>query len=226
MQARYVLIIASFVVIAVLFSFNLLLRNRAFQVTPWRLPSVRIANTSTRFVPRLAKERCSFELYNKVASKEKDGNVVGRGHWTRGEKGSLVQFHPDICQLSYGMWIPTEKLNTCFKDRKIDHIVVLGDSNARYYMLALHRLLNGQRVKNNPCSNVYTHLNVTYKTYSLPTMLIKRRCRCGGFCTFTSKRPKNRFIRQAKCVLNEKMPLFIEYIPQMYWQSTDSDIVS
>jgi len=92
---------------------------------PGQLVSQPKAATSDK--PVIHKPRCSFELYRKLSSVDSGGNIDGRGNWSHDEKGSISQYNPSVCQLSYGMWIPTAKLGECLKKNKLQHFTLLGD---------------------------------------------------------------------------------------------------
>jgi len=197
------------------------------------------------------KHRCSFALFKKLASDRSDGYIDGRGNWTR-VNGSVVQpFHNFACQQTHGMRLPTGQLEACLRQEKNDfkfrHIVFVGDSNAHKYMRAFRELVMGEENGNSftssdvagvkgshvnssfACSDAKIHSNLSYNSYNSPEVLVKRRCRSGGMCTFQAKQT-NRNIEQAKCWSVHKrkyrIEMVIEYIPMFYWQMSDREVVS
>jgi len=72
---------------------------------------------------------CSFSVFRKYLRETRSNYLPGDGVWKR-RGGRLVRFYPDLCSLSYGSWIPRDRLAHCFARLNVSYIVILGDSNA------------------------------------------------------------------------------------------------
>jgi len=178
----------------------------------------------------VSKERCSFELFKKAASIQPDGVVDGRGTWSRDMTGTIERYDPVICQLSHGIQIPKAKLRACFTNySKLRHIAILGDSNGRKYTHALHALLRSFL----SCSRLYGHGQLLYGSYTSPSVVVKRRCRCDGFCrpTVRTKEGNRQFLQSECSIVNADnqtlgQKIMIEYVPLFFWGMSDPSLVS
>ena len=72
---------------------------------------------------------CSFPMFREYLRQTKTNYLPGDGRWTR-RGGKLARFHPDLCSLSYGSWVPRDRLARCFARLNISYVVILGDSNS------------------------------------------------------------------------------------------------
>jgi len=84
---------------------------------------------------------CSFPMFREYLRQTKTNYLPGDGRWTR-RGGKLARFHPGLCSLSYGSWVPRDRLARCFARLNVSYIVILGDSNAVRLYRQLHRALS------------------------------------------------------------------------------------
>lgn len=165
---------------------------------------------------------CGFDTFRTVARQPADGYIQGSGMWTRKGK-HLERFHPSICRLRHGKWIPENELATCIRRDRIRYIAIIGDSNGRGYFLTLHKLLSQTVARSQRrrvvCGPVTIHNGLNYSSYLSPQALVKHRCPCGGYCTveFTLR---DRFIHchifQARCIVDNVTDIVLEYITSWY----------
>jgi len=194
-----------------------------------RISKISMASSNIS-ISKKSKERCSFELFKKAASIQPDGVVDGRGTWSRDMTGTIERYNPVICQLSHGKQIPKAKLRACFTNySKLRHIAIVGDSNGRRYTLALHAILKSVM----SCSKIYEHERLTYGSYTSPSVVVKRRCRCESFCRPTvGTTERNRHLKQSECSIvnagKQKLgqKIMIEYVPLFFWGMSDPSLVS
>jgi len=84
---------------------------------------------------------CSFSVFREYLRQTRSNYLPGSGTWTR-RGGTLARFHPDLCSLSYGRWVPRQRLARCFARQNASYVVVLGDSNARRLYQQIRRTLS------------------------------------------------------------------------------------
>jgi len=84
---------------------------------------------------------CSFSVFQKYLRETRSNYLPGNGVWTRRGR-RLERFHPDMCSLSYGSWIPRDRLALCFARLNISYVVILGDSNALRLYKEVRRALS------------------------------------------------------------------------------------
>jgi len=83
---------------------------------------------------------CSFPMFREYLRQTKTNYLPGDGRWTR-RGGKLARFHPDLCSLSYGSWVPRDRLARCFSRLNVSYIVILGDSNSMRLYKQIRRSL-------------------------------------------------------------------------------------
>jgi len=88
-----------------------------------------------------SKPPCSFSVFRRYLRETRSNYLPGDGVWKR-RGGRLERFHPDLCSLSYGHWIPRNRLARCFASSNISYVVVLGDSNALRLYKEIRRTLS------------------------------------------------------------------------------------
>jgi len=76
-----------------------------------------------------SRPQCSFSTFRKYLRQTSSNYLPGDGRWNR-RAGKLARFYPDLCSLSYGSWVPRDRLVRCFARLNISYIAILGDSNA------------------------------------------------------------------------------------------------
>ena len=121
----------------------------------------------------------------------------------------------------YGRRVPSAYITQCLARKELRHIVVVGDSNTRSYTRALYYLSvgNDNELTLQTCSDYKIHHHhLSYATYDSPSMFVKRRCSCGGFCTLKySAEDNNSELGQAKCrSIDNSSELILEGIPQYF----------
>ena len=84
---------------------------------------------------------CSFPMFRKYLRQTRTKYLPGDGKWTR-RGGKLARFHPDLCSLPYGSWVPRERLARCFARLNVSYIVILGDSNSMRLHKEIRRTLS------------------------------------------------------------------------------------
>ena len=100
-----------------------------------RRPVVSLNDTDSQ------RPRCSFSVFRKYLRQTRSNYLPGGGRWTR-RGGTLTRFHPDLCSLSHGSWVPRDRLARCFARQSVSYIVVLGDSNALRLYRQIRRTLS------------------------------------------------------------------------------------
>jgi len=60
------------------------------------------------------KANCSFDVFRQTAKTTPDGYLRGDGTWKRDSKGQPSRFYPALCDLQYGVDIPSEKARLIF----------------------------------------------------------------------------------------------------------------
>ena len=166
---------------------------------------------------------CSFDRFRAVARRRPDGYIPGSGTWTR--NGTRIQrFHPSICRLTHGMWIPEDELVTCLHRHRIRYIAIIGDSNGRGYLFNLRRLFSdappfkSQR-RRIACGPIVRYVGLKYNSYRLSQVLVKHRCPCGGYCTLQFSKDM-RFVhcdvRQVRCTIDNVTDVVFEYVTSRY----------
>ena len=169
---------------------------------------------------------CGFDTFRSVAGQRSNGYIPGSGTWTRNGT-SFEHFQPSICHLSHGKWIPEDELATCLRRDRVRYIAIIGDSNGRYYLRTMHRLLSRaadrshQRQRRIVCGPVVRHNELPYARYQSPQMLVKHRCLCGGYCTVQfTLRNQMRFVHcyvlQARCTVDNVTDVVMEYITSWF----------
>jgi len=88
-----------------------------------------------------SKRPCSFSVFRKYLRETRSSYLPGDGVWKR-RGGRLERFHPDLCSLSYGHWIPRSRLARCFARSNVSYLVILGDSNALRLYKVIRRALS------------------------------------------------------------------------------------
>jgi len=87
------------------------------------------------------KPACSFAVFREHLRQTRSNYLPGDGVWKRrGER--LERFQPDLCSLSYGHWIPRDRLARCFARSNVSYVVILGDSNALRLYKVVRRTLS------------------------------------------------------------------------------------
>jgi len=171
-------------------------------------------------------KECGFDTFRSVARQRRDGYVPGSGTWTRNGT-SYEHFHPSVCHLTHGKWIPEDELATCIHRDRVRYIAIIGDSNGRYYLRTLYRLLSEavvrshQRQRRIVCGPVVRHNELTYARYQSPQVLVKHRCLCGGYCIVQfTLRNQMRFVHcyvlQARCTVDKTTDIVMEYITSWF----------
>jgi len=168
---------------------------------------------------------CGFERFRWLAGQRADGYIPGSGTWTRNATRHIQRFHPTVCQLTHGKWIPEDELVTCLRRQRVRYVAIIGDSNGRWYLRTLHRLFS-QAPGTSPrrrivCGSVIRHNGLTYESYRSPQTLIKHKCPCGGYCTleFTltgSMRFVHCYVLQARCTVDNATEVVFEYITSWF----------
>lgn len=195
-----------------------------FTLTP---PAV-VANkslTTAEFEDRQPK--CGFDTFRSVARQHQDGYIAGSGTWTRnGSRGGFDGFQPTVCRLTHGKWIPDDVLATCLRRHRVRYIAIIGDSNGRYYLRMLQRILaealvEFQQRRRIDCGPVVRHNGLTYDSYRSANVLVKHRCPCGGYCSleFTlqgSMRFVHCYVLQARCTVDNDTEVVMEYITSWF----------
>jgi len=189
--------------------------------TDVRLPTT-VVNGSTDDDGRPAP--CGFETFRALARQRADGYVPGSGTWTH--NGTRIdRFHPSVCRLNHGQWIPEDELATCLRRDTVRYIAIVGDSNGRYYLRLLHRLLSMAPAESQRrrivCGPVVRHDGLTYNSYQSRHVLVKHRCPCGGYCTlqFTLRgnmRGVHCYVLQARCTVDNVTDVVLEYVASWY----------
>jgi len=173
-------------------------------------------------------KECGFDTFRSVARQRPDGYVPGSGTWTRNGT-SFERFHPSICHLTHGKWIPEDELATCIQRDRVRYIAVIGDSNGRGYLFHLRHMLSkapftSQR-RRIVCGRIIRHIRLMYGSYRSPKVLVKHRCPCGGYCTleFTDNmRLVHCDVLQVRCTVDNVTDVVLEYITS--WFSIDSKV--
>ena len=186
--------------------------------------------SQTVLVANDSESPCGFDKFRAVARLRADGYIPGSGTWTR--NGTRIdRFHPSVCRLKHGIWIPEDELVTCLLRDRVRYIAIIGDSNGRYYLRNLHRLLSeaptGSRRRRIACGPVIRHNGFSFANYTSPQVLVKHRCPCGGYCTleFTPRgamRSVHCYVLQARCTLDNETDVVFEYITS--WWTIDSKV--
>ena len=60
------------------------------------------------------KANCSFDVFRQTAKDTPSGYLRGDGTWTRNSTGQPSRFYPSMCNLQYGVDIPSEKVRLMF----------------------------------------------------------------------------------------------------------------
>ena len=162
---------------------------------------------------------CSFQTFRDIARQRADGYIPGTGTWTRNGT-RMERFQPSVCRLKHGKWIPEEELVACLRRDRVRYIAIIGDSNGRGYLFNLYRMLDKAPVNTTAwrritCGPIYRHVELKYKSYRLPEVLVKHRCPCGGYCTleFTeSMRSVHCDVRQVRCAIDDDTDVVLEYV--------------
>ena len=166
---------------------------------------------------------CGFDTFRAVAQQRTDGYITGSGTWTRNGT-HIKRFHPSVCRLTHGKWIPEDELAMCLQRHRIQYIAIIGDSNGRGYLLNLHRLLSSRR-RRIVCGPIIRYTALRYNSYRLPQVYVKHRCPCGGYCTLEFSKSM-RFVHcdvlQALCTLNNVTDVALEYITS--WFTIDNKV--
>jgi len=165
---------------------------------------------------------CGFETFRAVARQRADGYIPGSGTWTR--NGTRIErFHPTVCRLTHGKWIPEDELVACLRRDRVRYIAIIGDSNGRGYLFNLRRLLSKAPFRSErrriSCGRIIVHAGMMYDSYRLPGVLVKHRCPCGGYCTleFTEDtRLVHCDVRQVRCTVDNVTDVVLEYITSWF----------
>jgi len=165
---------------------------------------------------------CGFDRFRYVARQRADGYIPGSGTWTR--NGTHIQrFHPSVCQLTHGKWIPEDELVTCLHRHRVRYIAIIGDSNGRGYVFNLRRLLgeapSGSHQRRISCGQMIRYTGLRFNSYRLPQVLVKHRCPCGGYCTLQfSKDMRNVHcdVQQVRCSIDNATDVVLEYITSWF----------
>ena len=147
---------------------------------------------------------CSFPMFRKYLRQTRTKYLPGDGKWTR-RGGKLARFHPDLCSLPYGSWVPRERLARCFARLNVSYIVILGDSNAvRLYKQVRRALSAAGAVRIFNCDDIRHDYNVAVRL-ALP---VRRFLPPTYFrCKITDKRfPVASLLLQYLRVTNDWMP--------------------
>lgn len=184
-------------------------------------------------IPSPAKDGrvpCSFHTFRALAQQRTDGYVPGSGTWSRTHNGIRIdRFYPSVCRLNHGKWIPDDELATCLRRNTVRYIAIIGDSNGRFYLYSLYRLLSMAPAKSQQrrivCGTFINHVGLNYHSYSSRHVLVKHRCPCGGYCTveIIKNRRMHKNLLQARCMVDNVTEVVMEYI--VAWFTIDPKIL-
>ena len=88
-----------------------------------------------------SKPPCSFSVLRNYLRETRSNYLPGDGVWKR-RGGRLDRFYPDLCSLTYGSWVPRDRLARCFTSLNVSYVVILGDSNALRLYKEIRRTLS------------------------------------------------------------------------------------
>jgi len=166
---------------------------------------------------------CGFQTFRDVARQRTDGYIPGSGTWTRNGTHRMERFQPSVCRLTHGKWIPEHELVTCLRRDRVRYIAIVADSNGRGYLFSLRRLLSEAPVETPhrrvSCGPIFRHVELKYKSYRLPQVLVKHRCPCGGYCTLEfsdSMRSVHCDVQQVRCTVDNDTNVILEYITSWF----------
>jgi len=171
---------------------------------------------------------CGFDVFRAVARQRADGYITGSGTWTR--NGTHIErFHPSVCRLRHGKWIPEDKLVKCLRQHRVRYIAIIGDSNGRGYLSNLRRLLSraptGSQKRRITCGPIFHHDGLNYSSYRSSQVLVKHRCPCGGYCTLEfseDTRYVHCNVKQVRCRVDRVTDVVLEYITS--WFTIDAKV--
>jgi len=165
--------------------------------------------------PHVVHPSCSFTVFRKNAKRTPDGYLQGYGTWQR-DSAELRRFYPAICNLQYGINIPSEKMAACLRKQSIRYIVILGDSNGMRYFYALHWHFN--RMSAFACTPINSCSIVDWKTYERKSAYVVHRCRCGlpGFGRCAIGLSGRKCVQQARCRVNATFHVVLEFVRKIF----------
>jgi len=126
--------------------------------------------------PESAASVCSFSVFRQTANYSSSGYLRGDGTWRRNSKGQPSRFYPALCNLVYGVNIPSEMVTTCLLRQNVRYIAVLGDSNGLRYFSALHWHLSQTRGVD--CTPIARSSVINWAGEG-DTSYVVHRCQCG-----------------------------------------------
>jgi len=132
---------------------------------------------------------CSFAAFRSVARRRSDGYIPGSGTWRRNNairlrRAGVDRFEPSVCRLRHGRWIPDDELATCLRRQRVRYIAIVADSNGRWYLRTLRRLLSeaptASRQRRIVCGPVIRHNGLNYSSYRSPQVATLYFTKSGG----------------------------------------------
>ena len=132
---------------------------------------------------------CSFATFRSVARRRSDGYIPGSGTWRRNNasrrrRAGVDRFEPSVCRLRHGRWIPDDELATCLRRERVRYIAIVADSNGRWYLRTLRRLLSeaptASRQRRIVCGPVIRHNGLNYSSYRSPQVATLYFTKSGG----------------------------------------------
>jgi len=114
-----------------------------FALTNFRRSDVNRKSSAEKNAPtsHCGNPACSFDVFRDYLRRTRSNYLPGAGVWKR-RGGRLERFQPDLCSLTYGSWVPRDRLARCFTRFNLSYLVILGDSNALRLYKVVRRTLS------------------------------------------------------------------------------------